>query len=243
MTDELVLPQFLGIGVVKAGTTWLHRNLFEHPDLYLPVQKPVFFWDRHRERGLELYSRIFSPGRDKLRGEFTASYSVLSPEIKNEIRQLIPELRLVLLLREPRSRAWSEAKMELTLIQEREAAALMEDDYLSFLKSDQCRERGDYAAIIRAWTECFPREQIYIGLYDQIRDDPRQLLTEVLQHLGVEAPSDWSGYPFTERIFKGPEIAQPDSCRDYLEQAYQTSEIEQVSALCGLDLVKAWNYG
>lgn len=243
MTQDLVLPQFLGIGAVKAGTTWLHRNLFEHPDLYLPVQKPVFFWDRHRERGLELYSRIFSPGRDQLRGEFTASYSVLPPGTKDEIRELIPDLKLILILREPRSRAWSEAKMELTLIQEKDASELTEDDYLAFLQSEKCLERGDYPAIIREWTKRFPREQIYIGLYDDIREAPQKLLTEVLQHLGVEAPSDWSGYPFTQRIFKGPEINLPERCREYLEQTYQTAEIEQTSALCGIDLVKAWNYG
>ena len=88
MTTDLLLPQFLGIGAVKAGTTWLHRNLYEHPGLYLPIQKPIFFWDRHRERGLEGYSRIFEPGRELLRGEFTASYSVLQPVVKDELRQL-----------------------------------------------------------------------------------------------------------------------------------------------------------
>ena len=50
VTEELLLPSFLGIGVVKAGTTWLHRNLLEHPELYLPIQKPVFFWDRHIDK-------------------------------------------------------------------------------------------------------------------------------------------------------------------------------------------------
>ncbi len=242
METDLQLPDFLGIGAVKAGTTWLHRNLIVHPELYLPIQKPLYFWDRHRERGLEAYSRILAPGRDRLSGEFTASYSVLSAERKDEIRDLLPDLKLILILREPRDRAWSEARMELTLIREQDAGTLGEDDYVSFIESTKCRERGDYAAIIRAWTDRFPREQVYIGLYDDIKSAPRKLLSEVFDFLGVTAPDDWDEYPFTQRIFKGPEIDIPDRCRELLEQMYRKPEIEEVSKLSGLDLVGTWNY-
>jgi hypothetical protein len=242
MSEDLLLPDFLGIGAVKAGTTWLHRNLYEHAELYLPVQKPLYFWDRHRARGLEGYARILSPGRDRLRGEFTASYSVLPSETKSEMRDLMPDLKLILVLREPRDRAWSEAKMELTLIQERDAQTLDEDDYMRFIRSEKCRERGDYAAILRSWTDAFPREQIHVGLYDDIRDHPRRFLGQVFDFLGVATPDDWSSYPFTERIFKGPEIDIPDRCRELLEETYHKAEIEEVARLSGLDLVKAWGY-
>ena len=242
MTSELLLPNFLGIGAVKAGTTWLHRNLFEHPDLYLPLQKPVFFWDRHLEKGVETYARIFEPGRDKLRGEFTASYSVLSAETKDLIRELISDLKLVIVLREPKSRAWSEAKMDLTLIQERDKGSLSEDDYIEFIRSEKCRERGDYAAIIREWSKRFPREQIYIGLYDDIVNEPQKLLTEVFDFLDVAVPTDWSSYPFSKKIFKGPEISLPARCSELLEEMYPLSSVEEVAELSGLDLVRAWNY-
>ncbi|HIF40173.1 MAG TPA: hypothetical protein EYQ74_03640 [Planctomycetes bacterium] len=242
MASNNQLPDFLGVGAVKAGTTWLHRNLFKHSELYLPIQKPVFFWDRHREKGLESYARIFEPGRDCLCGEFTASYSVLPAQTKDEIRDLMPDLKLILILREPKSRAWSEAKMELTLIQERDTGTLQEGDYLDFLESEKCRERGDYAAIIREWSARFPREQIYIGLYDDIVRDPRKLLTEVFEFLDVAAPEDWAGYPFRERIFKGPEIGLPARCGELLDSMYTPSAIEEMSSLAGIDLAQAWNY-
>lgn len=242
MNSDLLLPKFLGVGAVKAGTTWLHRNLFEHPELYLPIQKPVFFWDRHLDKGVETYARIFEPGRDLLRGEFTASYSVLSGETKDLIAKLIPDLKLVLVLREPKGRAWSEAKMELTLIQEREKSSLSERDYLDFIQSDKCVERGDYASIIREWSARFPREQIYIGLYDDIVNEPQKLLTEVFRFLDVDVPTDWSDYPFSKKIFKGPEIAMPTRCRALLDEMYSKNLVEEVADLSGLDLVRAWNY-
>lgn len=241
VTEELLLPNFLGIGVVKAGTTWLHRNLLEHSELYLPIQKPVFFWDRHVDKGVDSYARIFEPGRDLLRGEFTASYSVLPAQTKAQIRGLIPDLKLILVLREPKSRAWSEAKMELTLIQEREKSTLSEEDYLEFLRSEKCQERGDYVSIIEDWCAHFPREQLYIGLYDDIANDPRKLLTEVFAFLGVAVPQEWSDHLLAKRIFKGPEVELPQRCQDLLESMYPRSVIQEIAEASGLDLLRAWN--
>ncbi|MFT7462980.1 MAG: hypothetical protein ACI9EF_001322 [Pseudohongiellaceae bacterium] len=240
MTSDLVLPGFLGIGAVKAGTTWLHHNLRPHPGLYLPIQKPVYFWDRHREKGLESYSRILSPGREQLIGEFTAAYSVLPKHTKQELRELIPDLKLVLVLREPKSRAWSEARMELTLIQERDASELTTDDYLEFLRSKKCTERGDYPAMIRAWLEFFPREQLFIGLYDDIIRRPQGFLTEIFNFLEVDVPDDWSGYPFTKKIFGGPVIEIPEACAALLDEMYGEAEIAETAELSGLDLQFAW---
>src|SRR2546427_8680745 len=58
----MTLPTFLGIGVPRAGTTWLHTLLSGHPDAYLPTRrKEVRFFDRHFDRGVEWYEGFFSP--------------------------------------------------------------------------------------------------------------------------------------------------------------------------------------
>ena len=47
----MTLPTFLGIGVPRAGTTWLHTLLASHPDVYLPTKrKEIRFFDRHHEQ-------------------------------------------------------------------------------------------------------------------------------------------------------------------------------------------------
>ena len=58
----MTLPTFLGIGVPRAGTTWLHQLLSAHPDVFLPSRrKEVRFFDRHHEEGQGWYEGFFCP--------------------------------------------------------------------------------------------------------------------------------------------------------------------------------------
>ena len=52
-------PDFLGIGAQKAGTTWLHENLRRHPELFLPEEKELHYFDRQWVRPLRHYSAAF----------------------------------------------------------------------------------------------------------------------------------------------------------------------------------------
>ena len=58
----MTLPAFLGIGVPRAGTTWLHTLLASHPDVYTPtLRKEINFFDRYYDRGLSWYEALFPP--------------------------------------------------------------------------------------------------------------------------------------------------------------------------------------
>ena len=109
----LSLPHFLGIGAVKAGTTWLYRNLRCHPELYLPHPKEVHYFDQRFDRGLRFYAGKFEDGRARVRGEITPAYSALPPDRIRFIRSVMPDLKLIFLMRNPVDRAWSHALMDL----------------------------------------------------------------------------------------------------------------------------------
>jgi hypothetical protein len=75
----MALPTFLGIGVPRAGTTWLHGLLDSHPDVYVPSRrKEVSFFDLHYGRGVEWYKRFFPADSETARyqaiGEITPFY-------------------------------------------------------------------------------------------------------------------------------------------------------------------------
>ena len=58
----MTLPTFLGIGAMRAGTTWLHDLLASHPDVFVPARrKEVNFFSFYYERGLSWYERFFPP--------------------------------------------------------------------------------------------------------------------------------------------------------------------------------------
>jgi hypothetical protein len=65
---RLTLPDFLGIGAPRAGTTWLDRNLRAHPDLYLPDRKELHYFDRYYHTALYVYTRRFRAGRGRVKG-------------------------------------------------------------------------------------------------------------------------------------------------------------------------------
>lgn len=59
----MTLPNFLHIGPDRAGTTWLHRALARHPQVFVPTAKEVLFFDQHWERGLHWYERHYRRAR------------------------------------------------------------------------------------------------------------------------------------------------------------------------------------
>lgn len=240
MSDPLRLPQFLGIGAVKAGTTWLHDALRAHPDLYLPLHKPVFYWDRHVNKPLARYAHLFEAAGSRLCGELTASYSVLPAATIARIHDLVPEMKIIFIMREPKSRAWSEAKMEFAVVNPKPDPT--EEDYAGFLESARCTARGDYAAIISAWRSVFGRSRMYVGVYDDLSQDPKAFVSGILRFLGVTTEVDWSRFPLGETIFKGVEKPLPPRCAAILDRLYPRAEVERMSEASGIDLSRRWGY-
>jgi hypothetical protein len=102
------LPEFIVAGAPKCGTTWLHQCLTEHPDIFLPTAtKEIFFFDRYWDRGTEWYAEYFRGApRKMVCGEISPTY-LSAAEAPRRIRQLLPNSRIVFLLRNPIARAIS----------------------------------------------------------------------------------------------------------------------------------------
>ena len=207
-TSRLTLPDFLGIGGQKAGTTWLHANLACHPDLYLPTEtKELHYFDTWwRRESVAEYAANFAAAGARVKGEVTPAYSILPASRIRAIRRLMPELKLVLLVRDPVERAWSHACM--FLLRGRGLEAVPESEFIAHFTSQASRGRGGYAGSIDRWTSIFPADRLLIGFYDELRVDPQGLLRRVFAHLGVREDVDWSAFPLYERILP---VQQVDS--------------------------------
>jgi hypothetical protein len=107
----MTLPTFVGIGVPRAGTTWLHALLEGHPDVFVPTaRKEIRFFDRHYDRGLSWYEGFFPPagsaGAYRSIGEISPQYFYCD-ECASRIASTLPDVRLLLMLRHPVDRAYS----------------------------------------------------------------------------------------------------------------------------------------
>ena len=104
----LSLPDALGIGVQKGGTTTLHHLLQAHPEVYLPACKEVHFFSKHYAAGPAWYARHFAEAPAHCRRIEITPYYVFHPMVPERVRALLPRVRLILLLRDPVERALSQ---------------------------------------------------------------------------------------------------------------------------------------
>jgi hypothetical protein len=102
------LPHFLVLGTQKGGTTSLHALLGQHPEVYLPACKEVQYFSLHAHRPPRWYGAHYAESRaDQLRGDVTPYY-LFHPEAAERIHKLLPEARLIVLLRDPVERSLSQ---------------------------------------------------------------------------------------------------------------------------------------
>jgi hypothetical protein len=105
------LPDFVVIGARKCGTSTLYYLLTQHPQVERAVRKELHFFDNHFDRGVEWYQQCFpSPrwedGRKTITGEATPKY-LFHPAVPERVATVIPQAKLIALLRNPVDRAYS----------------------------------------------------------------------------------------------------------------------------------------
>lgn len=125
------------------------------------------------------YSSLFPT--DRLSGEITPAYMLLTPPLIESIVEMNPEIRVIFLLREPVSRAWSNACHHFRA---KAHAVPIEKLRENALSSAYCA-RGNYAQALETWWSILGRERVFVGYYDDLVADPCDLLRRVYSFLGV----------------------------------------------------------
>lgn len=196
----MVLPNFAVIGAGKAGTSALYVWLRQHPDVFMPasLKETLFFCynpadpehvaaprERFPVRTLEEYEALFAiAGGATAIGEATPLY-LDSPQAPPHMAQVIPRARLIASLREPVSRVWSHAQMNVR----QGRAADVEAEALRLAETDE----HDYAPKFRLWLQHFPRERLHVFRYDDLVADADGVVRGIHRFLGIaERPVDGS---------------------------------------------------
>lgn len=176
-------PDFIGIGAQRTGTSWLYACLYEHPGICMPQKEVNYFSrDRNWRRGADWYERIFAecPGTAVV-GELSTSYLV-DPEAPRRIRDRYPDALLLVSLRDPAERAFSSYLNDL--------ASGAVDSAVGFRGALRDRpdylDGGRYAFHLRRYLELFPREQLFVSIFDDARRDPGAALSAIYRFLGVD---------------------------------------------------------
>jgi hypothetical protein len=194
----MTLPNFLVIGAQRAGTSLLHQILLAHPEVYVPAQrKEVHYFDRYFDRGVEWYQSYFpaadAAGRYRAIGEITPDY-LATEEAPARIHALLPECRLVAMLRNPVDRVYSWYQHARRSRNERR-------DFATFLQEEPVALRsGLYHLHLQSYLALFPRDALLLVVYEELLRDPGRELSRLARFLGVGMIWSDPAAPLEERV-------------------------------------------
>lgn len=179
MVGDAPTPNFLYIGTSKAGSTWLFNALAHHPDVFLASSKGLYFFDQHFSNGTDWYLGQFAgAGGKPAIGEISHSY-LSSPEAPARIADLNRDMRLLVCLREPVDRAFSDY---LDLVKNGQYDGPFKD---ALDRYPRLMDRGMYATHLQRYFDRFPSQQLHVRLFDDLRTDAQAYADDVFQFLGV----------------------------------------------------------
>jgi len=181
----MTLPSFLGLGALRSGSTWLDYLLRRHPRIHMPPQqKEINYFDRYYYRGLDWYQRFFPPEAEKSTydaiGEVTPSY-LWDPGVPGRIKDLLPDCRFLIILRNPAERAYSDYKLR---VQHRGVKCGFAE-YLR--KHPYATDQGFYARQIKRYFALFPREWFQILFFERAVREPEATCRRLAEFLSLDA--------------------------------------------------------
>ena len=111
------LPDFVVLGTQRGGTSFFYRLLTEHPLVRGAAAKELHFFDNKFAEGVGWYRRCFSEGKRidgqrTITGEASPKY-LFDPQVPERMARIVPEARLIALLRNPVDRAYSHYQLEV----------------------------------------------------------------------------------------------------------------------------------
>jgi len=209
-----MFPNFLIIGVQRGGTTSLYKYLTKHPKIIPALKKEIHFFDINFDKGVSWYQSKFKQNpffmilykkkkfKDSITGEATPYY-IYHPYGAQRISKIIPNVKLIVLLRNPVERAYSHYHHEVRLKAERlsfedaikEESKRLEDETEKMLKDENYYsfnhqhfsylQRGIYIDQLEVWTKKFPKEQILILSSEDLYSNSNEICNEVFSFLNL----------------------------------------------------------
>jgi hypothetical protein len=217
---EKDILDFIVIGAQKSGTTSLYHYLRHHPEISLPAGKeaPFFSHDAAYARGWAGYIGNLANNGYQDRGDPARRWGTVTPHymvggvyapargrderepydertVPSRIRESLPEVCLIAILRDPVERAISHHRMAAMIGRERRSfdeamGELLEDDALEDARREPRESTGyvawgEYGRILAGYFELFAREQILVVFTDELEHAPARLLGRVHEFIGV----------------------------------------------------------
>jgi hypothetical protein len=207
-------PDFVGVGVQRAGTSWWHQLVCAHPQVLDDAPKELHYFQRHwtgefDETDVETYRRFFARPPGRVVGEWTPRY-LLDDFTPGQLHRAAPEARLMVILRDPVERYRS----GMSYHQLRNSA-----QHSRFVV--EAVARGHYATQLDRLREHFSRQQILVLQYERCIADPANQLNRTYAFLGLDPSFVPEGLTTRVNATESPQVPMGTERRDELRRGYE----------------------
>jgi len=204
-----VLPDFIIIGTARSGTTSLFYNICEHPCVIPAAYDEIGFFDSNYHLGLNWYRSMFPTKKhmEKVKkntefaitGEDTPFY-IWSPTVAKRILKIIPNVKLIVLFRNPVDRAYSnyhlgvragsenlsfEDAIQSELDRLKNSEIESDDDVKKYTIPRSYIAKGFYSDQLKIWLKLFKSEQLLITSTEDFESNTENILNKIYDFLEI----------------------------------------------------------
>ena len=175
-----MLPNLVGIGPGKSGSTWLYNVLRQHPDICMSKVKETLYFEKYYHKGISWYEDFFSTNENyKIIGEISNTY-IYDERVAERISRDLTDVRIIAILRNPIERAFSHY---LFLLRNAEVNCSFEE---CFDIRPDIFKRGLYYEQLSIYFDHFNKEQLGIFIFDDLKKDSTTFLEKIYSFLSVD---------------------------------------------------------
>lgn len=196
----MTLPNFLIIGAQKCGTTSLHDILSKHPETNMSVKKEINFFikDKKYNKGLGYYSKYFKNNKNAIAiGEASPGY-ICHPDVHKRIYESLGIIKIVIILRDPIKRAFSQywdERRELTehLSEEEIVEKHLENVYNPYRRG--YFSRGVYINDVIKYVDLFGKKNVHVIILEELIKNQKENLQDLYMFLGINKHQGFQTLP------------------------------------------------
>lgn len=219
-----MLPAFIIIGAMKAGTTSLYHYIASHPDIVRSAVKETDFFmsDETFSKGLDWYQSLFA-GCGRMAFEASPNYTKrdLFPGVPSRMHAVIPDVKLIYVLRDPITRVVSHYVHNYAHGREsRSFADAIRDPSSNYIQTSK------YFYQIQAYLEFYGRDALLLVESERLRDETAAVVQDIYEFLGL--PAKYSTTLLARRFHESNAKKRPSALERRLIEGTRNAYLKSV---------------